>query len=617
MSKPTSPLAAYRAALPRLAPFTAIHFAVRLIAAAIFVPLMGLLLSLAIATSDQSALTDQDIATFLLTPAGAAGLLVLAGLGIVSAVLDITLMTHAIRQGGGMMSVLLSGVALVTRRFSALFRFGALLTLRVLALSLPFVAAAGGLWLLVLSDYDINYYLTYHPPEFLITSAAIAVILLALAIVLLMRLTSWSIALHLVLFRRTAPSAAFRESAEMMHGARQGLVGRVIGWGILLWLLNTGLALFVGLLSSGAYALFGDHLGLVATVSVVILGLWLLAGAVLSAWANGALSVLLFDAYTRRTGDVPPPAKDPANPYRAVALAALLLGVLAIIGGGLDSTLDRLDRVTAVRTVEIIAHRGAAAARPENTMASVEKALDDRADWVEIDVQETADGEVVVAHDSDFMKLGGNPLKVWNATADDIAAIDIGSWFGPEYADQRTPTLRQVLELAKAQDGKVIIELKYYGHDVALEQKVADIVDDLDMGSSIAVMSLKLPGLRKMQALKPDWTSGVLAATAIGDLSGLKADFLAVNTGQVSVSLIDRAHDRGQKLYVWTVDDPPTMSRMISMGVDGLITNEPALARQVMVARNELTTAERLLLWLGDRFRLGRGVDLVAEERDA
>ncbi|QEW23374.1 Glycerophosphoryl diester phosphodiesterase (plasmid) [Paracoccaceae bacterium] len=617
MSDAISPLAAYRTALHRLAPFTAIHFAVRLIAAAIFVPLMGLLLSLAIATSDQSALTDQDIASFLLTPAGAAGLLVLAGLGIVSAVLDVTLMTHTIRQGGGMISVLASGLGLVTRRFSALFRFGALLTLRVLALSLPFVAVAGGLWLLVLSDYDINYYLTYHPPEFVITSIAIGIILLALAIVLLMRLTSWSIALHLVLFRRTPPSAAFRDSADMMHGARSGLVGRTAGWGVLLWVLKTALTLFVGLLSSGAYALFGDDLGLVAMASVVILGLWLLADAVISAWGYGALSVLLFDAYTRRTGEVPPPAKDHASPYRAFAVAAVLLVVLGVAGGGLDATLDRLDRVTAVRTVEIIAHRGAAASRPENTMASVEKALDDHADWVEIDVQETADGEVVVAHDSDFMKLGGNPLKVWDSTMEDIAGIDIGSWFGPDYADQRTPTLRQVLELAKARDGQVIIELKYYGHDVALEQKVADIVDSLDMGNSIAVMSLKLPGVRKMQALRPDWTSGILAATAIGDLSGLQADFLAVNTGQVSVSLIDRAHDRGQKLYVWTVDDAPTMSRMISMGVDGLITNEPALARQVMDARNDLSTAERLLLWLGDRFRLGRGVDLVAEERDA
>ena len=129
-------------------------------------------------------------------------------------------------------------------------------------------------------------------------------------------------------------------------------------------------------------------------------------------------------------------------------------------------------------------------------------------------------------------------------------------------------------------------------------------------------MSLKIPGVRKMHALEPDWPHGILAATALGDISALDADFLAVNTGQVSVGLIRRVHAEGKKLYVWTVDDPLTMTRMISMGVDGLITNEPDLARRVMEARNRLSAPERLLLWLSDRFRL-QSFDLVAEAADA
>ncbi len=248
-------------------------------------------------------------------------------------------------------------------------------------------------------------------------------------------------------------------------------------------------------------------------------------------------------------------------------------------------------------------------------MAAVEKALADGADWVEIDVQETADGAVVVAHDSDFMKLAGVDLKVWDATLDDLAEIDIGSWFDPAYADQRTPTLRAVLEAAKGR-GKVLIELKYYGHDVALEDRVAEIVAQTGMAADVGVMSLKIPGVRKMQALGPGWPHGILAATALGDIAALDADFLAVNAGQVSVSLIRRVHAAGKKLYVWTVDDPLAMTRMISMGVDGLITNEPALARRVMEARNRLSPPERLLLWLSDRVRI-ESFDLVAEETDA
>ncbi len=248
-------------------------------------------------------------------------------------------------------------------------------------------------------------------------------------------------------------------------------------------------------------------------------------------------------------------------------------------------------------------------------MAAINKAVDEGADWVEIDVQETADDEVVVAHDSDFMKLAGVDLKIWDASMADLAEIDIGSWFDPSYSGERTPTLRQALRSVKGRS-KVMIELKYYGHDVDLESRVADIVEELGMTGDISVMSLKYDGVRKMQSLRPDWRYGVLAATAIGDLASLEADFLAVNTGQASLQLIKRAHQRGKKLYVWTVDDPLTMSRMISMGVDGLITNEPALARQVMEARNQLNTYERIALWLTDRFRVG-SFNLVGDESDA
>ena len=79
-------------------------------------------------------------------------------------------------------------------------------------------------------------------------------------------------------------------------------------------------------------------------------------------------------------------------------------------------------------------------------MASVRRAIADGADWVEIDVQESRDGQVVVFHDSDFMKLSGNPLKIWDGDLLAIQQQDIGSWFAPEFAAERVPTLAQVLE---------------------------------------------------------------------------------------------------------------------------------------------------------------------------
>ena len=243
-----------------------------------------------------------------------------------------------------------------------------------------------------------------------------------------------------------------------------------------------------------------------------------------------------------------------------------------------------------------------------------EKAVEDGADWVELDVQESAEGEVIVVHDSDFMKLAGVPTKVWDVTAEELVEIDIGGWFAPEFSDQRTPTLAEALAVVKGSASRMLIELKYYGHDVRLEARVAEIVEAAGMADRVAVMSLKYEGVQMMRALRPDWRVGVLAATAVGDLARLDGDFVAVNASRATSRLVRASDAAGKDLYVWTVNDPLRMTAMISLGVDGLITDEPALAREVIAARAELGAPARLLLLLSQRM----GLSLPAEAgRDA
>ncbi|TVS11188.1 MAG: glycerophosphodiester phosphodiesterase [Wenzhouxiangella sp.] len=611
--------ASYRVALRFLVPFTLIHLSVRLLALAVIVPVTGVVLAASLAASGRNVVTDQEIAWFLLTPAGLVGALALISLSIVASVLDVAVMTDALRRGESRATrAVLSALALFLARFAGLFSFALQLVVRVLLIAAPFLVVCAVIAWLALGRYDINYYLTYRPPAFVAASAIIAALLAALAVVLVARLSRWAIALHLFLFGKVPPRRSFAESAHRLQGHRLQVVGRVVVWALLRSLLFSSVAGIVSLLVSGAQQLFGANLQVLVFSIVVLLLLWALANAVLSACANGALAALLDRIYRDKAGDEPENA--PAVPRRPLARGALpvslLLGGAAVaLVGGLYLGGSLADRVSAEREVEIIAHRGASVARPENTMAAFEQALVEGADWIELDVQETADGEVVIAHDSDFMKVAGRDLKIWDATMADLAEIDIGSWFDPAFADERTPTLREVLLAVKGR-GRVLIELKYYSRDIALEARVVDIVEETGMVADVAVMSLKIEGVRKMQALRPEWTHGILAATAVGDLSALEADFLAVNTGQVSLDLIRRTHAQGRKLYVWTVNDPMTMVRLISMGVDGLITDEPALARQVMEARNQLTAPERLLLWLSDRVRLQR-FELVVDPADA
>ncbi len=166
------------------------------------------------------------------------------------------------------------------------------------------------------------------------------------------------------------------------------------------------------------------------------------------------------------------PGKMPGKPILAAGVVALRAArrIAFFAYSRLDSSDD----------VVIIAHRGGGAVAPENTIAAFEQGIADGADWLELDVQEDAEGTVVIGHDRDLMRVGATNLEIYPATASDLATIDIGSHFDARFSDQRVPTLKEVLELAKGRAG-VCIELKYYGHDTNLEQKVVDLVEATGM----------------------------------------------------------------------------------------------------------------------------------------
>jgi len=185
--------------------------------------------------------------------------------------------------------------------------------------------------------------------------------------------------------------------------------------------------------------------------------------------------------------------------------------------------------------------------------------------------------------------------KVWELSLEEVKKIDVGSWFSAEFSNERVPTLKEILEEVRGK-ANVFIELKYYGHDQQLEQKVVDIVENADMVDTIAIMSLKHDGIQKVRSLRPDWNIGLLSATAIGNLTTLDVDFLAVNSAMATASFIKGAHSAGKEVLVWTINDRFSMSRFMSLGVDGIITDEPELARTVLAERAELSSVERLLL---------------------
>ena len=204
--------------------------------------------------------------------------------------------------------------------------------------------------------------------------------------------------------------------------------------------------------------------------------------------------------------------------------------------------------------------------------------------------------------------MAGNPLKIWNATLEDLKSIDIGGSFSAEFKNERVPTLSQVLELCQGQVG-VNIELKYYGHDQRLEERVIELVEARQMESEIVMMSLKMSAVKKMRELRPSWRVGLLSAVAVGDLKQVDADFLAISVGIASSQLIQDAHAVGKEVHVWTTNDPVTMSMMIGRGADHLITDQTVMAREVIEAAQ--SSWRRGTLALGDSRTAGRPIEIL------
>ena len=582
----------------------------KVLAFVVLTPIAGLILNLFIATSGNAVLADQEILYFLLRPVGLIGLTIMGAvtLGIV-ALEQACLMAIGFGEMSDRPMGAVDGIRLGVRAAKGIFVLTWKIVSRILLLAIPFIVVIGLLYRQLLTEFDINYYLTERPIEFKIVLGLAAMLIAVMGFLVVRRLIGWSLSLPILLFGRRSPDEALTESVDQVQGNRIVVGAVLIGWGLAAAILSTlplGLVELVGgwIVPGVRHSMTGVTLA--AGVLVVLFAIMNLVVSVVNA---STLALLVLQIWSRETpveSDLPEIAelrgsldRQPRYRFGAKTLAAVLT-VAAIVSVAIGFV--AVERVDLTDNVTITAHRGGAIYAPENTMAAIERGLADGADYIEIDVQEDADGRVVVLHDSDLMKIGGSELKIWNATAAELAQVDIGSWFDPEFSDQRVPSLREVLETCRGR-AKVNIELKYYGHDRRLVESVVEEVENLGMESEIIVMSLKYDMVQKMKSIRPEWEVGLLTATAVGDLTKVDADFLAVNSGMAKTRFVRSAHAADKDVHVWTINDPLAMSVMMSRGVDSIITDDPGLARSVLEWRKELNLAERAILslayWFG------------------
>jgi glycerophosphoryl diester phosphodiesterase len=252
----------------------------------------------------------------------------------------------------------------------------------------------------------------------------------------------------------------------------------------------------------------------------------------------------------------------------------------------------------------VIGHRGYSSFAPENTLPAFDLALQAGVDLVEFDYRQTADRQLVVLHDADLdrttdarLRWGGRHIRVETKTAEEIRSLDAGGWFDPKYAGLRVPLVTEALDLIQP---RAVPLLERKSGDA---ESTVRLLESMRLVGRVIVQSFDWSFLRELHERLPQQRLGALgplsglpgvkkAPGVFGQLTGrwLKAlrktgASVVVWNKQVSQPAVRQAHEQGLKVWVYTVNRPELAAKLLEIGVDGIITNNPGIIWKTIALR--------------------------------
>lgn len=393
-----------------------------------------------------------------------------------------------------------------------------------------------------------------------------------------------------------------KRSAELLKKQRLWATGLLLAVNVICVAILLLLYLVTVVVSAVVVSLFVNHYAAMAALAAVCGRLELLVlfiGGILVVLVDfGALTVIYYQTEMKSSRGAPWDFSPPCQVHFKRRWLLTLTGAMA--GASLFLIFDMAYNGASpdwyvLGQTEITAHRGSSKIAPENTLAAIETAIDEMADYCEIDVQTTADGIVVVCHDLNLKRVAGVDRRLGSMTLAQVKELDVGSHAGSRFAGERIPSLEEVLEACKGRI-KLNIELKNIGDDSSLPEQVAALVKEYAMEDQCVITSVKLGYLERVKALNPDLRTGYILAAAYGTYyENEKIDFISIRSSFVNKRLVEAVHQGGKAIHVWTVNNKTELEQMKLLGVDNIITDYPVRAREILY-REEAT--EGLLEYL-------------------
>jgi glycerophosphoryl diester phosphodiesterase len=241
------------------------------------------------------------------------------------------------------------------------------------------------------------------------------------------------------------------------------------------------------------------------------------------------------------------------------------------------------------KSIYVIAHRGASGHAPENTMASFRGAVEVGARFIETDLQLTRDARVIAIHDLTFDRTTTGTGEVHLLPLNQVRALDAGSWFGDRdgksYAGEKVPVLEEILDFAKQNDVIFYLEIKS-GQTWGIEHVVVATLRDRNASPRVMIISFDPAALDTVHRLDSTMMTGLLCEIPSSDLvertvrAGARQ--LVARGDLITSAVTAKAHRAGLQVVAWTINEVEQMRQMIEAGIDGIITDYPDRAFEVL-----------------------------------
>ncbi len=414
------------------------------------------------------------------------------------------------------------------------------------------------------------------------------VVMLAVTVLSLWFISGRLYSLHYLVLTDTPFRDCGKKSRKCLEGKRGGALLYVIGWSfilalaVMLMVFAVSFVVVLGIrgVSQSRYALNSalkviSYAGKVLyAVSAVLIAPVIVCG-VNDGFFRDAVSDGNFELPVNKTLKLSKPVK-----YTAMAVAVIggvVLNYSYIRNIYLGNSSFALSLFTAP---QITAHRGFSDIAPENTIYAFQSAVDAGADYIELDVQQSADGQLVVFHDKTLDRTTNGTGAVSLYTYEELSKLSCNDVFDENsFPESRIMLLSDVLAFA-GNDILLNIEIKKTGEEIETARKTAELVLEYGLEESCYVTSFSYYALRAVKKVNPEIKTGIISSSATATVYSALTDIDAVslNYSFVNKSIVNTAHKNGKTVFVWTVNSQEDIERMVSIGVDNIITDRPDIA---------------------------------------